>query len=269
MSGGDYVDERGVIATLLAANWTATPIYGPNESFQDPDPDPSRSSAAAYLAWDIRYEPPPRQITFDGTVEYRGYVDFGVWVEKDSGDFAVRTHVDSLVSIFEAVGGSALTFFEPDPGDAGVMGGWYGRLVSVPFVRFGSITLAEAAQLAGLGSTSVTISQASHGFSASDWLSYDSGTPQWQKALAGDSASEPRCEGVVSQVLDANTFILTLTGAVTLTSHGYSVGPLYIDQSTRGAATSTAPAIGEYGQRIATVIDANSLIVLDSEQILW
>lgn len=130
-----YVDERTTVGTLLKANWTATPLYGPNDKFNTPAAASDPASPVGWVAWEIDYQP-AEQITFSGTAHVRGSVRIGVWVEAESKDNVVRGWIDTLRSIFQTGDSGGLQFLEPVIGGAEEDGQWYGRLISVPFHRF-------------------------------------------------------------------------------------------------------------------------------------
>lgn len=258
-----YVADRLVIGSLLSANWTGTPVWWPNERFVAPEPAGNPASPAAYLAFEIAYDS-AEQITLGGDYEVRGRAELGVWVEKGCGDAILRGYIDSLYSIFAAVNSPGIFFFEPLLGDAETEPewDWYGRLVSVPFAHFGALSAAEVATLAGVSGSTRTISQAGHGLAVKDWVGFNGSA--WVKVTA--TAGQPRCDGVVSAVVDSSTFVLSPVGPVTITGHGYTLGPLYLSQGTAGTVTSTQPSSGIV-QQMAVAYDANSLIVLSLPQV--
>jgi hypothetical protein len=259
-----YAGERTVIGTLLAANWTACPIFGPNERIDPPDASSDPAEPASYLAWDLSYDD-ARQITMDGGDQVDGSIDVTVAQERHSGDSTIRAHMDSLDALFSAVDSPAIHFRTGVPGDYEPDDTWYYRLYSIPFVRFDLLSAEDLATLAGVGSTSRTIHQDGHGFAVGDWLAWDSGTNQWIKALA--ATGEPRCDGVVSEVSSADAFQLTATGVVRLLGHGWADGPLYLSQSTRGLGVTVPPSSG-VSRLLATVIGSNDIIVLSTQEVV-
>lgn len=115
----------------------------------------------------------------------------------------------------------------------------------------------------GVSYPPTSITQAAHGFAAKDWIGFD-GT-SWVKVAALEAS--PRCDGIVSSVIDANAFYFLPSGLLTLTGHGYTAGPLYLSQVTAGAVTSTAPTSG-VSQQVAIVYDANRLVVQQLDRIV-
>jgi len=95
----------------------------------------------------------------------------------------------------------------------------------------------------GGASLSEDITQATHGFAVGDWLRL-SGT-SYVKAQA-DSVANAESVGVVSAVADVNNFTLQFGGKVTGLSGLSADDTYFIDESTAGAITNTAPsAVGE------------------------
>jgi len=107
------------------------------------------------------------------------------------------------------------------------------------------------------GVATVQVEQVAHGLSVKDWIAFD-GT-SWIPAQA--TIGGIRCDGVVTQVTDADTFGFVPAGMADFNlSHGYPLGPLYLSQDTAGTATSTAPA-GGMSQRVGTAISTTRVIV--------
>jgi len=103
----------------------------------------------------------------------------------------------------------------------------------------------------------VRVEQTAHGLSVKDWIAFD-GT-SW--VLAQATIGGLRCDGVVAEVTDADTFGFVPAGVTDFgLPHGYSLGPLYLSQDTAGTVTSTAP-VGGMSQRVATAISATRIIV--------
>jgi hypothetical protein len=92
----------------------------------------------------------------------------------------------------------------------------------------------------GGGGTTDRITQASHGFVVGDTL-YLSGST-YTKAIA-TSAAAAEVVGIVSRVIDASTFELTLSGEVSGLS-GLTTGEVYfLSAATAGALTITEPSV--------------------------
>ena len=91
----------------------------------------------------------------------------------------------------------------------------------------------------GSGGTAVSysVNQTAHGFSVGNWLKLVSANTY---ALAkADAAANADYMGVVSTVTDANNFILTISGEVTLSS--LTVGNYFGSPTTAGAMATSAP----------------------------
>lgn len=86
------------------------------------------------------------------------------------------------------------------------------------------------------GGVAITVAQTAHGFSVGNWLYY-TGTAYALAEANADSTSE--VIGVVSAVIDANDFVLTIVGYVAGLS-GLTAGNTYfLSDVTGGAMTST------------------------------
>lgn len=99
------------------------------------------------------------------------------------------------------------------------------------------------------------VTQIAHGFTVKQAV-YWTGTA-WALAIAS-SATTPAL-GIVTSVIDANTFVVTFSGKVTVTGHGLTLNNYYwLDQATAGLANITQPVSG-YVQELLFVRDANTL----------
>lgn len=92
---------------------------------------------------------------------------------------------------------------------------------------------------AGGGSSTLTVTQASHGFSVGNVLYLNSSTYTLADA---DAAATAEVVGIVTEVTDANTFVLTTGGPVTGLSASFTAGTVYFLSGTAGALTSTEPS---------------------------
>jgi hypothetical protein len=109
-----------------------------------------------------------------------------------------------------------------------------------------------------------TIAETAHGFAAGDVVGHDGAN--WVKARS--ATGDTRADGIVTAVTDVNTFTVAFAGFQTITAHGKTAGVNYLDRTTAGAMTTTEPEPGIPGavvQRVAKVIDANTLIVTIGE----
>lgn len=84
----------------------------------------------------------------------------------------------------------------------------------------------------------------------------DANDPQEQKAL------------FVVDVIDANTLLLQQVGFLNATSHGLAVGNYYyIDPTTPGELTGTAPAFPDGNDICVYVVTADELLLIDNRRI--
>jgi hypothetical protein len=91
--------------------------------------------------------------------------------------------------------------------------------------------------------SSVSITQASHGFVVGDWLYLNGST--YTKAIA-NSANTASVVGIVSAVADPNTFTLTTSGLVTGLTGLTAGSDYFLSGATAGLATLTEPTTTGY-----------------------
>jgi hypothetical protein len=105
-----------------------------------------------------------------------------------------------------------------------------------------------------------SISLTSHGFTAGQVIRKTGSSYVTAKA---DTEANAIVFGVVETITDVNNFTVVYTGKLTKVGHGFGIGTiLYLDQSTAGLLTSTAPLTG-VKKPVAVVADANSFVVLN------
>ena len=117
----------------------------------------------------------------------------------------------------------------------------------------------------GGGGTTDRVSQAAHGFVVGDVLWLDPGNPptipaSYKKARA-DAANTAEVIGMVSRVIDSNTFEMTLSGEVTGLS-GLTAGEAYfLSPTTAGAMTVTEPTtLGQISLPLGVASSTKSLV---------
>lgn len=130
--------ERSEFSSILHG-WTpphSMEFFGPNKDFEPPEATGDASAPAAYAVWDVEYEGVGR-MTFGGTVGVKGAVTLWLWVERDCGDLVMRELIDSFaLAMRDATPAEGLNFFEVSPGVPLSDGSFYGRELSIPFLRF-------------------------------------------------------------------------------------------------------------------------------------
>lgn len=138
---GSYVDERTVIANVL--DGFSGVLLWPDTKPADgdiPSPGSDPAAPASYVVADVEYDR-GALVTMGGTEQVDGRVILHVWAERNSGDDAVRTLVETLRTLFAAGTDTthACYFLAPVLGQP-MIGGeseeWYGRRMEVPFIRF-------------------------------------------------------------------------------------------------------------------------------------
>lgn len=270
---GHFQVAHSLIDAMLRGEFTGWPVQLPGRRFTMPThgnvADPSK-----FYAYDFEYEDnTPGNFGADDTRHrwLEGRLIFQVGQQQDSGREVVDGFCSRLDALSDAVTlttSGRFAFYGVVPSGADEMvdkaqQGWYVLGVYLPFRRAAQLSQEDCVTVAGVGSTSRSITTTSpHGLSVRDWVGFD-GT-QWRRVRAIEG--EPRCEGVVSEVLDSTTFSLTVGGAVRIPAHGWPLGSLYLSQSVSGAG-STAPDSG-VSRLLATVYDADNLIVLSLSEVL-
>ena len=97
-----------------------------------------------------------------------------------------------------------------------------------------------------------TFVQSGHGLAVGNAIRYNAVTSTWQKALA-DTAANAEVAGVVSEVLDADTFTIVYQGWIDLPAFsGISHPALFLSSTTSGGLTFSPPsAIGSVVKPVA------------------
>lgn len=121
-------------ASDLLAGFTACPIYGPGQELIWPSPSNDSSAPASVVAWDLTYDG-VEQADFAGGKEARGSIDFSIWQEGES-DTVIAARIEALEALFTGVDTAGLHWRPGVQGDFEREDAWYGRLLSIPFVRF-------------------------------------------------------------------------------------------------------------------------------------
>lgn len=125
-------------------------------------------------------------------------------------------------------------------------------------VAAGIIAIIEDPISSASSSASETVTQTAHGFAVLNAI-YWTGAA-WAKALA--NVSTTAALGIVTQVIDANNFVVTFSGKVTVAGHGLTLSNYYwLDQTTAGLANTAQPISGLV-QELLFVRDANTLQIL-------
>lgn len=256
-----YADRRTVIAALVNSNWTTTPVHWPGENRTPPAKTQSKTAPAAFI--EVVFESiaaervTPVWSQFDEAMELRYYEE-----SIGQGENLMLQRIDELETFINSgdISSPPIYWMQPfmEPGTVDYGDEWNVATLRCPYIRFRDSSTTTELILAGQGSTQMTITQASHGFAAKDWIGDASGA--WEKAIADGLGA--LATGVVSSVIDADTFVLTTIGNVKLTTHGWgsTPAPLYLSQTVAGAATLTDPTT-RLSQQIATVADADRIIV--------
>jgi predicted secreted protein len=167
-----------------------------------------------------------------------------------SQSLSAKTLVEPLVDNFQAFNHETT----PTQASAGTI-----RVFAKSDNKIYTIDSAGVESQIGSGGTTDRITQASHGFALGDTL-YLVGTT-YTKAIA-TSAAAAEVVGVVSKIVDANNFELTLSGEVTGLT-GLTAGEVYfLSAATAGLLTVTEPStIGQVSVPVGIASSTTSLYV--------
>jgi len=112
----------------------------------------------------------------------------------------------------------------------------------------------------GAPATDITVSQTAHGFTVGTPL-YWNGTAY--VASKADAAANAGVEGIVSTVVNANSFILTENGGPITGLSGLTSGSVYfLSPTTAGTLTTTEPTtVGQVSKPIGKALSTTSLLV--------
>jgi hypothetical protein len=146
--------------------------------------------------------------------------------------------------------------------------GRYQYQVDVPWqhVEYGSGPAEE-----DVVSNQLLVTQATHGFAVKDAIAFDTGTEAWEQVIATDAgmtdikAAAGALAGIVTQVIDANTFRVVVSGAATMPAHGFALGQQYVSTTVAGGMQTSAPGAGAWNWLLVMVPDVNHIVVLDTE----
>ena len=116
-----------------------------------------------------------------------------------------------------------------------------------------------------LPSSSLVVTQSSHGFSVGDVLKSSGSNGAYAKAQA-NNAGNAEVLGIVTAVADTNTFTLTVSGYITTAAAVPDVtagSALFLSASTAGALTATEPSTaGQISKPVAIVTTANAAMII-------
>jgi len=260
---GHFEVAHSLIEAMLRGEFGDWPAKRPNRRFSPPSLG-NITSPAKFYAYDVMYD--DAEAGNMGSSDQRnrrleGRLAFIAGVQEDAGRSAVDAFYGRLDALSDAASTSNFTFFaaipdDPIPSLEGEFKGFYLVPGVLPFRRTSALDLEDYVTVAGVGSTSRVITQATHGLAVGDWIGLDGST--WRRVRAVNGG-EPRCDGVVSEVLTADAFVFTAAGIVTIPSNGWDSGALYLSQTTAGAGISTEPTSGIV-QLLATV-DGDLVVV--------
>ena len=123
-----------------------------------------------------------------------------------------------------------------------------------------TLTTDVSGQLVKSGvSNTITVTQATHGFTQLDVIYNNVGT--WEKAQADDA--DTLAIAMVTEVIDTDNFKYISVGQVNITSHGLTVGQYYYTSTTTAGDLVITPPDGltEFSNPICYVLDADNLLI--------
>ena len=98
--------------------------------------------------------------------------------------------------------------------------------------------------VAMIRNTTEAITQTGHGFTEGDVVRFDNATPNTFTKAQADTADNAKAVGVVTEVLNANDFVVTYSGRIISGVPAFPEGTvMYLSDTVAGAMTATAPAI--------------------------
>ena len=262
-----WATELATIRQLLRSNWSTTEIAWPGEHYEPPARS-TRSSPASYIEVVINHNPAEqRGMASTGLRHYSALMTIMLMTQDDVGDYLLRTYADTLSTIFrDTVTADRIWFGEPSYRFHGPWGEWTRADLDIPFKRLKSFGVTDAADLAGAVSNTQIVTQAAHGFLVGDWITYDTAAAPnvWSKAVA-DGVADLNLIGLVLKVQDTSTFSVSTGGSSVVTAHGETLGALWLDVSTAGAATTTMPTSvaspGAFAKQVGVATTANRITV--------
>jgi hypothetical protein len=127
----------------------------------------------------------------------------------------------------------------------------------------GYVSLSQGA--AGAVETSrLSVAQATHGFSAGQWLMHDDAGDQWELLDSTAIDLDNNAVGFVLSVEDVNNLTLGSGGVEPWAAHGFDLGPLYAS-STPGVVTATTPALGTREWLVGVAVNSGEVLILQRE----
>ncbi len=261
-----------VVNTMLVGNFTGSGwvMQERNRTFTRPTSN-SLLNPARFFYWD--YEASRVEVkTVGRTRVIEGTIRGVCVVQGNGGDSVIDAFMDQLDTIADTwaattEAASTLYFFGVQPPLVQVYEGnaenptWATRDWDLPFLYLSPVSEEGMGILGGISSSTVQI----HGpaLSVLDFVGSDAGA--WRRVKAVDG--EPSCLGMVSIGPDSNgSATVVLSGFVRIAGgHGFAVGPLYLSQTSAGAAGAKPDSGLE--RKVAEVLNGTDLVVMQGPEV--
>lgn len=122
-----------------------------------------------------------------------------------------------------------------------------------------------AAEITVAAAVRFSVTQATHGFSAGQWIMHNDTANAWELLDSTAVDGDNHAIGFVFAVVDVNNFTLSVGGPESWT-HALDIGPLYAS-STPGTLTDTAPVLGAVEWLVAVASSSGIVIIVQREWI--
>ena len=271
-----WVQARDQVLTRVIANSTVPEArinlaaYNGAE-FSYPESDYTTPSNAVWIHPQVDSVPgsaQPLGIGLTAKMHRQGLLTLSFYFMANVGESDYATYIDPLVTAMHRAEFGVCEFgdFE-EPDYLGTDENHGGEFVRVDMQCGFRVQESSTESLIVDGYLTIQSNPAAHGFAVQQVVGLDDVSTDWEKVVGTTAGYANISElGVVFHVPNVNDAILALPGSVvSITGHGLN-GALYVDQSTAGTITDTAPIAG-VSWRIGTAVDANKIAVVHEQPI--
>jgi hypothetical protein len=269
---GRWQALANTLDVLFSGNFPDYYIQARNRTFTRPTA-PKTTGPPRFVYYD--YSADANDVTsVDRTRQIQGSIGGLTFVQGNGGD-VTADFLDRLETIADAWAetpeAGQLYFYGVAPQEL-VYGGnaekpeWCVREWTLPFLYVSPLSAEGESILGGISSGTFEVQAPS--LAALDFVGFDakSDPKAWRRVRAVEG--EPSCSGFVSLALDSGARKIVTSGWVRIPSgHGFPEGPLYLSQSTAGAAVSEPPQEGVV-RKVAEVINATDLVIVSGPEVV-